>query len=246
MKTILRSYHPLPSLQRNENTRKTMQDAPRMKSLLKSGLLIHEEPAKVNSRASSAKSKDPDHAPPASNDKTLKHRKAAALVAEANNILLEEVPSNLDTIYERFKNKHGNRMEPITSVLTLIFILSSIPEELTALHFDGIREDNDGDEETEGDQRENQDFLSIFFPKRNDYLNSKSRAKAFLWLIWNYYQGFNRLPFDFSPEKSTPLQQTNPFNDDYSLACQREAMSYFNSLPPTDQEVIEGWKLQEV
>lgn len=39
MKTALRTYHPVPSLQTDEISRKDMQDAPRIKGILKASLL---------------------------------------------------------------------------------------------------------------------------------------------------------------------------------------------------------------
>jgi hypothetical protein len=39
MKTALRTYHPVPSLQTDETSRKDMQDAPRIKGILKACFL---------------------------------------------------------------------------------------------------------------------------------------------------------------------------------------------------------------
>ncbi|CEH15732.1 hypothetical protein CBOM_04953 [Ceraceosorus bombacis] len=54
MKTVLRSYHPLASLQKCENTRRNMQDAPRMKSLLKASLIETEKPGPAGTNNATA------------------------------------------------------------------------------------------------------------------------------------------------------------------------------------------------
>jgi hypothetical protein len=46
MRTILRTYHAVPSLQHNPNSRKFLQDAPRMKASLK-GVLLEEEKGSI-------------------------------------------------------------------------------------------------------------------------------------------------------------------------------------------------------
>lgn len=43
MKTVLRTYHPIPSMQIDEYTKKNVQDAPRMKSQLKGCVIPQEE-----------------------------------------------------------------------------------------------------------------------------------------------------------------------------------------------------------
>ena len=42
MRTAMRTYHPVPSMQMHEYTRKNLQDAPRLKSQLKAALLPQE------------------------------------------------------------------------------------------------------------------------------------------------------------------------------------------------------------
>lgn len=48
MKTALRTYHPVPSLQADDPSRKDMQDAPRIKGILKACFLdweVMDQPA---------------------------------------------------------------------------------------------------------------------------------------------------------------------------------------------------------
>lgn len=108
MKTILRSYHPVPSLQKSENTRRNMQDAPRMKSLLKAVLLPYERPG-----------------PPGGT--------ATASAAARHNVGedTEEVPADLAEIARRLRRSRT----PPTSVVTLIFLLTQQANDVTALHF---------------------------------------------------------------------------------------------------------------
>jgi len=42
MRTALRTYHPVPSLQTEETSQKEMSDAPRIKGMLKGAMLDHE------------------------------------------------------------------------------------------------------------------------------------------------------------------------------------------------------------
>lgn len=105
MKTILRSYHPVPSLQKSENTRRNMQDAPRMKSLLKAVLLPHERPGGSGTASASARHE------------------------EGGDTL--EVPSDLDELARR--RRLQNR--PPTSVVTLIFLLANLAADVTSMHF---------------------------------------------------------------------------------------------------------------
>ncbi|PWN28869.1 hypothetical protein BDZ90DRAFT_230877 [Jaminaea rosea] len=114
MQTVLRSYHPLPALQGNENSRKHMQDAPRMKSLLKSVLLPFEKA-----------STGPGSAPIS--------KAAQAAVAEhapAPHEMLE-IPSTLEEILKR----HSEGRVPATSAVNLIFAFASQANDLSAMHF---------------------------------------------------------------------------------------------------------------
>lgn len=113
MKTILRSYHPIPSLQRTENTRRNMQDAPRMKSLLKAVLLDGEKQSQMGPGAGAGG-----------------HNSKAKDTANADDGL-EEVPTSLEILIERFAR--GTR--PPTSVVTLVFLLSAHANQITTAHF---------------------------------------------------------------------------------------------------------------
>lgn len=109
MKTILRSYHPIPSLQNNENTRRNMQDAPRMKSLLKGVLIDTERPAPPTAGPSAGQPIKPPKP----------------------NALSEEAPSDFREVIKRFRAG----TTPPTSVVTLIFLLSLHANEVTEMHF---------------------------------------------------------------------------------------------------------------
>lgn len=108
MKTILRSYHPVPSLQKSDNTRRNMQDAPRMKSLLKAVLLPYERPGPPGGTAT-----------------------ASAAARHTPGEDTEEVPGDMSEIARRLRR---NRVPP-TSVVTLIFLLTQQASEVTSLHF---------------------------------------------------------------------------------------------------------------
>ena len=105
MKTILRSYHPVPSLQKSENTRRNMQDAPRMKSLLKAVLLPYERPGGSGTASASARHEE--------GEDTL------------------EVPGDLDELARRRRTQN----RPPTSVVTLIFLLANQALDVTSMHF---------------------------------------------------------------------------------------------------------------
>ncbi|WFD25440.1 RNA helicase [Malassezia nana] len=105
MKTILRSYHPVPSLQQSENTRRNMQDAPRMKSLLKAVLLPHERPGGSGTASASAR-----------------HEQGTDTL---------EVPGDLEELARR--RRHQAR--PPTSVVTLIFLLANQASDVMSMHF---------------------------------------------------------------------------------------------------------------
>ena len=105
MKTILRSYHPVPSLQHSESTRRNMQDAPRMKSLLKAVLLPDERPGAPGTTASAG----------------AKHYGGPDA---------KEVPNDLAELARRSRTSR-----PSTSVVTLIFLLTQCANEINALHF---------------------------------------------------------------------------------------------------------------
>ena len=109
MKTILRSYHPIPSMQNNENTRRNMQDAPRMKSLLKGVLIDTERPAPPTAGPSAGQPIRPPKP----------------------NALSEEAPSDFREVIKRYRAG----TVPPTSVVTLIFLLSLHANDVTDMHF---------------------------------------------------------------------------------------------------------------
>ncbi|TKY90801.1 hypothetical protein EX895_000799 [Sporisorium graminicola] len=109
MKTVLRSYHPIPSMQNNENTRRNMQDAPRMKSLLKGVLIDTERPAPPTAGPSAGQPIRPPKP----------------------NALSEEAPSDFREVIKRYRAG----TVPPTSVVTLIFLLSLHANDVTDMHF---------------------------------------------------------------------------------------------------------------
>ncbi|KAF9454898.1 hypothetical protein P691DRAFT_780266 [Macrolepiota fuliginosa MF-IS2] len=116
MKTTIRSYHPVPALQRTSGN---LQDAPRIKHMLK----------------------------------------AVSLQGETNS------PSNLPAdVLSRLSSGHV----PPTTVTNLVFILASHSSVIGHSHL-----------------ADNIDFLDLFM--RTD-LSSASRARAFLWLCFNYLE----------------------------------------------------------
>jgi len=108
MKTILRSYHPLPSLQKSENTRRNMQDAPRMKSLLKAVLLPSERPGPPGGSGTASAS--------------AKHEEGTDT---------EEVPTDVAEVARRLRRER----HPPTSVVTLIFLLTQQSTDIMSMHF---------------------------------------------------------------------------------------------------------------
>lgn len=115
MKTILRSYHPLPALQRSENTRRHLQDAPRMKSLLKSVLLDGEKPGLPGSGT-------------ATGALAAKNAKSAAADGES-----EEAPGDIGELVRRHLKRPN---KPPTSAVTVLFLFMAHSNEITTLHFE--------------------------------------------------------------------------------------------------------------
>ncbi|KAI0321682.1 hypothetical protein OF83DRAFT_1192785 [Amylostereum chailletii] len=130
MKTALRSYHPVPSLQKTDGN---VQDAPRIKNCLKAALLPGEQ-------------KKPPPATPAD------------ILARKNN-----------------------KQVPPTSIVNLIFVLTSYSSSVSPSHFDPPVE-----------------FVDLFLPIN---ISSMARARAFLWLIFHYHEGPD-VPNPFDDEYS--------------------------------------------
>ncbi|PVI01362.1 hypothetical protein DM02DRAFT_727986 [Periconia macrospinosa] len=127
MRAQLRTYHSIPSLQAHQdpNAYKQLQDAPRLKSILKGATEDHEQ------------------------------------------------PSTIEDIREK--------SIPRTNPVNLIFVLSQYAPKISELHFFPPR-----------------DFFDLVMRPN---LSSKSRATAFLWLMWWYLES------DFSKEAAL----NNPF-----------------------------------
>ncbi|KAF2876516.1 hypothetical protein BDV95DRAFT_560955 [Massariosphaeria phaeospora] len=127
MRAQLRTYHSIPSLQAHQdpNAYKQLQDAPRLKSILKGATEDHEQPSTI-----------------------------------------EDIRSN---------------SVPRTNPVNLIFVLSQYAPKISELHFFPPR-----------------DFFDLVMRPN---LSSRSRATAFLWLMWWYLEG------DFSKEAAL----ANPF-----------------------------------
>ncbi|KAF7319978.1 hypothetical protein MKEN_00781700 [Mycena kentingensis (nom. inval.)] len=111
----------------------------------------------------------------------IKNCLKAALLASEYRIV---PPSTPDEILA--KRKSGQC--PPTSVVNLIFVLSNHAGPYTNVHFDGTIS-----------------FLDLFLPKP---FHSQDRARAFLWLMFNYLEDSETL---------------NPFDDAYSLANRGKA-----------------------
>lgn len=114
MQTVLRSYHPLPSLQGNDNSRRHMQDAPRMKSLLKSVLLPFEK-ASVGPAAAPI-------------SKTAAAAASSHYVPEQEQI---EMSWTLEDVVKRWQEGYKSP----TSIVNFLFIFCTQASELTAMHF---------------------------------------------------------------------------------------------------------------
>ncbi|KNG49173.1 hypothetical protein TW65_04154 [Stemphylium lycopersici] len=159
---MLRTYHSIPSLQAHQdpNAYKQLQDAPRLKSILKGATEDHEQPS------------------------TIEEIMAAAI--------------------------------PRTNPVNLIFVLSQYAPKISELHFFPPR-----------------DFFDLVMRSN---LSSKSRATAFLWLMWWYLES------DFSKESA----QKNPFGpgqlgpaDDPTTAEFPIKCPPFDILTP-EQEALEN------
>lgn len=129
MKAQLRTYHPIPSLQKDgdtdPNAYKQLQDAPRLKSILKGACEDKNQPTTVEG--------------------------------------LMALP------------------RPRTNPINAVFLLSTYAPKITEIHFPGS--------------------LDFFDLVMRYTLSAKTRARAFLWLMWYYLEG------DFTNEAC----EQNPF-----------------------------------
>ncbi|KAJ4370375.1 hypothetical protein N0V83_004893 [Neocucurbitaria cava] len=162
MRAQLRTYHSIPSLQAHQdpNAYKQLQDAPRLKSILKGATEDHEQPSTVE------------------------------------EIMAAPIPR--------------------TNPVNLIFVLSQYAPKISELHFLPPR-----------------DFFDLVMRSN---LSSRSRATAFLWLMWWYLES------DYSKEAA----ESNPFGpgqlgpaDDPATAEFPIKCPPFEFLSP-EQEVLEN------
>ncbi|KAJ3883102.1 hypothetical protein F5051DRAFT_392637 [Lentinula edodes] len=170
MKTTIRTYHPVPALQRTSGS---LQDAPRLKSILK------------------------------------------ALVYDCDS-------PKLATTLRDCRSRIDTGISPPTHIANLIFILANETISVSKLHFSG-----------------EVDFLDLFTSIR---FSSHSRARAFLWLVYNYYEA--------TAQSSKPLESdtvrtdNNPFSDPSRpgerplLEELTEAESALENVDPDDENEI--------
>ncbi|KAL0943795.1 ino80 chromatin remodeling complex [Colletotrichum truncatum] len=153
MRAQLRTYHAIPSLQANQDAHayKQLQDAPRLKSILKGGAEDREEPTSLNKIKS------------------------------------------LDV--------------PRTNPVNLLFIICQSAAKIAELHFPPGREFHD------------------LVMKTN--LTSKSRARAFLWIMWFYLES------DFTEEGC----EENPFGPgvDYGVDVANQGVPDLDEMTPEEE-----------
>ncbi len=109
MKTVLRSYHPIPSLQNNENTRRT-----------NAGRTSNEVAPQGRSHRHRA-TRSPTAGPSA----------GQPIKAQKPNALSEEAPSDFREVIKRYRAG----TVPHRAIVTLIFLLSLHANEVTDMHF---------------------------------------------------------------------------------------------------------------
>ncbi|KAH6917190.1 hypothetical protein BKA70DRAFT_1486744 [Coprinopsis sp. MPI-PUGE-AT-0042] len=172
MRTAIRTYHPIPSLQRTSGN---LQDAPRIKHILKMGLLEEETssppqtPDEVLGRAVRTHSCD---------------QRSELDVRVVNPLLGKFIPS-----------KHASSAQK----------LMEPPQQTIGTHFSQRFE-----------------FLDVFL--KNEF-SSASRARAFLWMCFNYLENPGSSPDDYDEEP-----KENPFADPHS----KDAAPLLISLTPDE------------
>ncbi|PPQ69069.1 hypothetical protein CVT25_004245 [Psilocybe cyanescens] len=168
MKTAMRTYHPIPSLQR---TNGNMQDAPRIKHILKTSLLAEEATS-----------------PPATPADILSCCKTGS--------------------------------PPSTSITNLIFVLAHHTGPIGQAHFNGRL-----------------DFIDLFL--RSD-ISSSSRAKAFLWLCYNYLESpSSEDDYDEEPGSNPFSDSTKQFSPPSITSLTPEEIEEENKEPPEDIALAE-------
>ncbi|KAJ0299382.1 hypothetical protein COL5a_000535 [Colletotrichum fioriniae] len=157
MRAQLRTYHAIPSLQAHQDAHayKQLQDAPRLKSILKGGAEDREEPSSLN------------------------------------KIKAREVPR--------------------TNPVNLLFVICQSASKIAELHFPPGREFHD------------------LVMKTN--FTSKSRARAFLWIMWFYLES------DFTEEGC----DENPFGPgvDYGVDVANQGVPELEEMTP-EEEALEN------
>lgn len=157
MRAQLRTYHAIPSLQANQDAHayKQLQDAPRLKSILKGGAEDREEPGSLN--------------------------------------------------------KIKARDVPRTNPVNLLFVICQSAAKIAELHFPPGREFHD------------------LVMKTN--FTSKSRARAFLWIMWFYLES------DFTEEGC----DENPFGPgvDYGVDVANQGVPDLEEMTP-EEEALEN------
>lgn len=154
MRAQLRTYHAIPSLQAYQDTHayKQLQDAPRLKSILKGGAEDRQEPGSLN--------------------------------------------------------KIKARDVPRTNPVNLLFVICSTAAKVAELHFPPGQEFHD-------------------LVMKTNY-SSKSRAKAFLWIMWFYLES------DFTEEGC----EENPFGSgvDYGVDVANQGVPRLIEMEPEEEE----------
>ena len=178
MKTALRSYHPVPSLQKTDGN---LQDAPRIKNCLKAALLPFEArgspPSTPHAILENAVSQMTlSHASPLSPLTCTHHQHLSLGCRPATNDKCRKPDLCPVIIF------YGMLPFPLSAPSAFHPTVSFFSAQLLGpMHFEPPL-----------------DFMDLFLPHP---LSSASRARAFLWLIFNYYQG---------------PQAPNPFADEYA------------------------------
>ncbi|KAI8199542.1 Ino eighty subunit 1 [Colletotrichum sp. SAR 10_77] len=157
MRAQLRTYHAIPSLQANQDAHayKQLQDAPRLKSILKGGAEDREEPSSLN----------------------------------------------------KIKSLEAPRTNPVN----LLFLICQSAAKIAELHFPPGREFHD-------------------LVMKTNY-TSKSRARAFLWVMWFYLES------DFTEEGC----EENPFGSgvDYNVDVANQGIPELEIMTP-EEEALEN------
>jgi Ino eighty subunit 1 len=174
MKTALRTYHPVPSLQKTDGN---AQDAPRIKNCLKAALL----PSELRTM------------PPTTPEEILQKLVLPSPLPPVSFVLCHYFLSCLEigstTTYERcqshFRTGQSRCCEwsPRAPFYYTTTLTQSAHQPLSSTHFDG-----------------NLNFLDLFLS--NTGLPSAGRGRAFLWLLYHYLES-NTGPNPFDDQYST-------------------------------------------